>query len=118
MQIWPRFIITILVMAAFPVLMFVFPSEQNIIRLWGAAMLILSFTAGREVSGALSRRGAFAWLIGDVVLLTVLALSGVLGLRSAASLPHKMGLLASVIVGLGLPAAALQATIVEERRKQ
>ena len=108
-------IVPVISMAIFPILMLVSPSEQTILRLWGAAMLVLSFIAGREVSGALSLKGAFAWLLGDIALLMVLAFSGVLG--HSPTLAHKMGMVATYIVGLALPVAAMQAKMFERRWK-
>jgi hypothetical protein len=113
----PGFIVIVLVMTAFPLLMYMLPSERNIILLWGAAMLILSSIAGNEISGSLSRTGALVWLIGDAALLGALGLTGLLGLSPVTVLSYKLGLLAAIIVGLNLPATALHAVVRRERRR-
>lgn len=112
-----QIVVPIVAVFAFPVLMLVFPSERTVIRLWAAAMLIISFAAGQEISRLLSKKAALAWLVGDVIALAALMASGVLSLK-VGSLEYELGLLAVMFVGLALPASAMQAKIIEERRRR
>ena len=113
-----RIAVPILASAAFPILMLVSPTERTMIRLWAAAMLIVSFTAGHEISRVVSRRVASGWLVGSLAVLAVLMITGVLSLQQGNPLPYRMGVLAAGIVGLGVPVSALQARILRERRKK
>jgi hypothetical protein len=103
---------------AFPILLLSFPTEGTMIKAWSAAMLLISFTAGHEISHALSRKVACGWLAADVALLVVLVMTGVLSLQQGNALPYRMGILSAIILGLGLPAAALQAKVLEKRRRK